>query len=66
MINISVDFEKHKHPPGMDYAIELEVLTDVRYKIKGRNEQNITISQIDVYGEKILPERLKQFLWGME
>lgn len=66
VIDISVDFEKHKHPPGMDYAVELEVLTNVRYKIKGRDEQNITISDIDVYGEKILPEKLKQFLWGVE
>lgn len=66
VINISVDFEKHKHPPGMDYAVELEVLTEVRYKIKDRNGQNITISEIEVYGEKILPEKLKQFLWGVE
>lgn len=64
VITVSVDFEKHKHPPDMNYVVELEVLTEVQYKIKGRDEQKITISDVDVYGEKILPLKLKRELWS--
>lgn len=64
VIDVSVDFEKHVHPKGMDYAVELEVLTEVKYKIKGRDEQKITISETDVYGENIMPEKLKKYLWS--
>lgn len=64
VIIISVDFDKHKHPRGKDYAVELEVLTEVLYKIRGRDEQKITIVEIEVYGEKILPLKLKKELWN--
>ena len=65
-ITIAVDFEKHKHPPGMNYAIELEVISQVQYKVKVREEQNLTLSESGVYGKKIMPEKLIQYLWSAE
>ena len=63
-IKIEIDFSKHKHPDGMVGVVELEMKTTADYKIKDRSNEQILISEIDVYGEKIMPPKLKKEFWG--
>jgi len=63
-IKMEVDFSKHKHPKGMIGAVELEMKTFVDYKIKKKTNEQMSMSEIAVYGEIIIPQKLKLEFWG--
>lgn len=63
-IKMEVDFSKYKHPKGMFGVIELEMKTFVEYKIKDRSAEQISFNEIDIYGEIIMPQKLKDEFWG--
>lgn len=64
IVKMQVDFSKYKHPQGMIDAIELEMKTFVDYKIKDRSTEQISFSEIDIYGKIIMPQKLKNELWS--
>lgn len=63
-VKMEVDFSKYKHPKGMIGTVELEMKTYVDYKIKERPTEQMSMNEIDIYGEKIIPQKLKIKFWG--
>lgn len=62
-IKVEIDFNNFTFPINMSDCVEIELNTKAIYKVTNEKDREINISQKDIYGKKIMSEKLIDFIW---